>query len=146
MTHYIDFRAHRSWPIFWKHALRGPCEFREVLGEDGPRRMPHYLVPFQCEYAFFLSDFLSWKEIISTTIKKKKEIIDQTDLEELWEHGLDLWVLWCAGLCLVAQSCPTLCDPMDCSPSGSSVLGDSPGKNAGVGCHALLQEIFPTQG
>ena len=24
---------------------------------------------------------------------------------------------------LVAQSCPTLCDPMDCSPPGSSVLG-----------------------
>ena len=25
--------------------------------------------------------------------------------------------------CLVAQSCPTLCDPMDCSPSGSSDRG-----------------------
>ena len=24
------------------------------------------------------------------------------------------------GLFLVTQSCPTLCDPMDCSPSGSS--------------------------
>ena len=24
---------------------------------------------------------------------------------------------------LVSQSCPTLCDPMDCSPPGSSVLG-----------------------
>ena len=24
-------------------------------------------------------------------------------------------------LCMPAQSCPTLCDPMDCSPSGSSV-------------------------
>ena len=49
-------------------------------------------------------------------------------------------------LCLVTQSCPTLCNPMDCSPSGSSVHGDSPGKNTGVGCHALLQGIFPTQG
>ena len=49
-------------------------------------------------------------------------------------------------LCLVAQSCPTLCDPMDYSPAGSSVYGDSPGKNTGVGCHALLQGIFPTQG
>ena len=35
---------------------------------------------------------------------------------------------------------------MDCSPPGSSVYGDSPGKNTGVGCHALLQGIFPTQG
>ena len=47
---------------------------------------------------------------------------------------------------LVAQSCPTLCDAVDCSPPGSSVHGDSPGKNTGVGCHALLQGIFPTQG
>ena len=26
------------------------------------------------------------------------------------------------------QSCPTLCDPIDCSPPVSSVFGDSPGK------------------
>ena len=44
------------------------------------------------------------------------------------------------------QSCPTLCDPMDCSPLGSSVHGDSLGKNTSVGCHVLLQGIFPTQG
>ena len=44
------------------------------------------------------------------------------------------------------QLCPTLCDPMDCSPPGSSVRGDSPGRNAGVVCHALLQGTFPTQG
>ena len=35
---------------------------------------------------------------------------------------------------------------MDCSPPGSCVHGDAPGKNTGVGCHALLQGIFPTQG
>ena len=49
-------------------------------------------------------------------------------------------------LCLVPWLCPNLCDPMDCSPPGSSVHGDSSGKNTGVGCHALLQGIFPTQG
>ena len=51
-----------------------------------------------------------------------------------------------AVLCSVAQSCQALCDPMDYSPPGSSVHGNSPGKNTGVGCHALLQGIFPTQG
>ena len=35
---------------------------------------------------------------------------------------------------------------MDCSLSGASVHGDSPGKNTGVSSHALLQEIFLTQG
>ena len=49
-------------------------------------------------------------------------------------------------LCLVAQSCPTLFNPMGCSPPGSSVHGDSPGKNTRGGCHALLQGIFLTQG
>ena len=44
------------------------------------------------------------------------------------------------------QLCLTLCNPMGCSPPGSSVHGDSPGKNTAVGCHALLQGIFPTQG
>ena len=52
--------------------------------------------------------------------------------------------LWCV-LCLVDQSCVTLCHLIDYSPPGSSVL-DSPGKNTGVGCHALLQGIFSTQG
>ena len=36
-----------------------------------------------------------------------------------------------------AQLCPTLCDYMDCG---------LPGKNTEVGCHFLLQQIFPTQG
>ena len=40
----------------------------------------------------------------------------------------------------------SLCDSMDSSLPGSSVPGDSPGKNTGVGCHTLLQGIFPTQG
>ena len=45
---------------------------------------------------------------------------------------------------LAFQSFLTLCGPMECSPPCSSVLGDSPGKNIGVGCHALLQGIFLT--
>ena len=50
------------------------------------------------------------------------------------------------GMCLVTQSCLTFCDPMYFGPPGSSIHGDSPGNNTGVGCHALLQRIFPTQG
>ena len=44
-----------------------------------------------------------------------------------------------------AQLHPTL-RPQDCSPPGSPVHGDSPGKKTGVGCHALLQGISPPQG
>ena len=50
------------------------------------------------------------------------------------------WVNY-SVLCLVAQSCPTLFDTIDCSLPGSSVHGDSP-----VGCHFFLQGTFPAQG
>ena len=42
---------------------------------------------------------------------------------------------------LVAQSCLTLCDPVDCS----LCPGNSPDKKTGVGSHSFLQGIFPTQ-
>ena len=48
-----------------------------------------------------------------------------------------------AALRLVTQSRLTLCDPIDCSPPGSSVHGDSPDKDTGVGCHSLLQGSNP---
>ena len=44
--------------------------------------------------------------------------------------------------CLIVSPC----NPLDCSPARSSVLGDYPGKNTGVGCHFLLQGIFPNPG
>ena len=48
---------------------------------------------------------------------------------------------------LVTQLCPTLGDPMNCSPQGSPVHGASQArKNTGVGCYSLLQGIFLTQG
>ena len=53
------------------------------------------------------------------------------------------WIKRWYAVCSVAQLCLTLCDLMDCSPPD---YGDSIGKNTGVGCHALFQGIFPTQG
>ena len=44
----------------------------------------------------------------------------------------------------VAQSCPTLWDPMDQILQAST--WNSPGQNTGVCSHSLLQVIFPTQG
>ena len=51
---------------------------------------------------------------------------------KLWRQGKDQWVMgkegisrqWvCACVCSVTQSCPILCNPVDCSPPGSSVHG-----------------------
>ena len=57
--------------------------------------------------------------------------------EKLQQHLLHV-----CGSGLVTKRCWILFNPMDCSLPGSS----SPGKNTGVGCHALLQGIFLTQG
>ena len=51
--------------------------------------------------------------------------------------------------CVCAKSlqyCLTLCDPMDYSHLQAPLSRGSPGKSIGVGCHALLQGIFLTQG
>ena len=66
----------------------------------------------------------------------------QCPLTEEWIRKMCI----CVVRCLVAQSCPTLCNPMDYSPPGSSVHWDSSGKDTGVCCHALLQGNFPSQG
>ena len=65
-------------------------------------------------------------------------------------HPLRLFPIWLTNLSWssldwerglmkseITQLCPTVCDPVDCS---------LPGKSTGVGCHFLLQGIFPTQG
>ena len=47
---------------------------------------------------------------------------------------------------LSAQLCPTLCDPMDCSPPGSSVHEILQARILEWVTIFLLQGIFPTQG
>ena len=78
--------------------------------------------------------------------KKNRE---QNILHYLWRQQLtceySLQVMK-EMLCLVAQSSLTPCNAMDCNLPGSSVRGDSPGKNTGGHCYALLQGIVPTQG
>ena len=45
-------------------------------------------------------------------------------------------------MCMCAQSCPILCDLMDCS----SIHGSSKAKNTRMACHFLLWKIVPIQG
>ena len=41
--------------------------------------------------------------------------------------------------------CPTLCDPHGLLSTRLLCPWNSPGRNTGVGCHFILQRIFPTQ-
>ena len=55
------------------------------------------------------------------------------------------WSIDCSA-CLDAQLCLTLFDPLYHSPPGSSIHGDSPGKNTGVGCHFSPPGDLPNPG
>ena len=46
---------------------------------------------------------------------------------------------------LVTKSCLRLLRPHELQPAKLLYPWDFPGKNTGVGCHVLLQGIFPTQ-
>ena len=71
-----------------------------------------------------------------------------TKVTNLRRRMLLLLSLLCHFYSLDMLSCSVVSDsfdPMDCSLPGAFVNGDSPGKSTGVGCHVLLQGIFPTQ-
>ena len=62
-----------------------------------------------------------WTQCFSAVIQ------DQSLVRELRSHRLcglaNIYIYIYAMLCWVAQSCPTLCNPMDSSPPGCSVHG-----------------------
>ena len=61
-------------------------------------------------------------------------------------HVACVCVYVCVCVCACAQWCLTLCNPMSCSPPGSSVHGIFQARILDWICHFLLQGIFPTQG
>ena len=89
------------------------------------------LVPLSFLMYFLTEVYLIYNVVLVSSVRQSDSVIH---------------ILVSAAATKSLQSCPTHCDPMDCSPPGSSVHEDSPGKNTGVGCHDLLQGIFQTQG
>ena len=124
-----------AWDIcvFWKSSLL-VTSFANIL-----------LQSIDCFFVLFKSWLLASSKSPGVTISYQTEItVFLVTYSQKW-HPLNITV-YIGCMHLVAQLCLPLCDPIDCSPSGFSALGDSPGKNSGVGYHALLQGIFPTQG
>ena len=61
-------------------------------------------------------------------------------------HVKSVFSLLCCPVGLVTKSCLTLCNPVACDPTRLLCHGVFSGKSTRVGCHFLLQGIFPTQG
>ena len=78
---------------------------------------------------FWVSGISSLLTVICADLKKSTTRCFSSKDEFIWNQ--------CGYVCAKSlQSCPTPCDPMDCSLGGSPV--HSPGKNTGVGCHFPL--------
>ena len=80
-------------------------------------------------------------EKLNSKNRNKPQRNNQIEILELKNHNLDVEIY--GGL--VAKPCRTL-RQYGLQPTGLLCPGDSPGKNTGVGCHFLLQGIFPIQG
>ena len=60
----------------------------------------------------------------------------------VWFFNPQVFIRVCV---LLTESCPPLCNPMDCSPARLLCPWNSPGKDTGVGSDTFLQGSFPTQ-
>ena len=96
----------------------------------------------------------SWGSIIDVSIERNKSIhLELPFRRDDLPRGLYIsrngfgYDVYIGPSVLDAQSFLTLCNPMDHMepPARLRCPWDSPGKNTGVGCHALLQGIFQTQ-
>ena len=81
-----------------------------------------------------------WKEHSNFWIllSNEREALITKKIDEYWDKTKK----WSESE--VIQLCPTLCNPIDCSLQAAPSW-DFPGKSTGVGCHFLLQGIFPAQ-
>ena len=87
-------------------------------------------------------------EVLATAIRRKRKRIQiRKEVKlSLFADDMTLYMKRKESESEVAQSCPTLCNPVDCSPNRLLHPWDSPGKSTGVVFHFLLQGIFLTQG
>ena len=126
-----EFIFLRSLSMLFTSLMRDGCRVKFGF----PRVEKRFLAQFSFE------DHLASK---SEAAKGRTGLRPETGKGNVLRHEwFSLFLGYEVSECALAQLCPTLCNPMDCSLPGSSVHRDSPGKNT---CHFLLQGIFLTQG
>ena len=108
------------------------------------------LAPSQCGWLWF--SYLRWGLDVTCSANPPASFIAENGHHQVYllhvhAHKVAALPHSCfQPRCSVRRSVVWLCNPLDCSLPGSSVRGDSPSKNTAVGCPALLQGIFQTQG
>ena len=113
--------------------------FSNTIREMQVKTMRYHHIPIRMAKIQNTDDIKCWQGSLLIGMQKGTSTLeDSLVLSYKTKHTLTT--------CVCAQSCPTLCHLMDCSPPGSSVHWDFSGKNIGMGCHFILPGIFPTQG
>ena len=144
LTGYTVHRVTKSLMQLSVHAqgrtriLRAnPLVQTQCFGILQPKYALQYILPGFYFYKYFMTSFLSLDYFLASddpqTRSRSPVYLLQSKNVLLSRQG-------------ESESCSVVSDslrPTACSPPGSSVHGDSPGKNTGVGCPALLQGIFP---
>ena len=117
---------------------------RPSVSQNYQKRVKCYYFSTEASLPLYYQWAPYFPELPTVTLQKKKKskhfISEMTTVYE----NLPLSTLFMSVLCLVAQSCPAPCGPMDCSLPGSSV--EFSREEYWSGYHALLQGIFLTQG
>ena len=111
------------------------------LNDRAPPSTCLYLAQFWLHCQLLLSGLLYWKAALAAAFPALTEtrLIRPSSRAQAFIH------YYSRGCVLVAQSYLTLCDPMGCSPPGSSFHGILQTRILGWAVTFLLQGIFRTQ-
>ena len=116
---------HTPFP-FWNQSVV-PCTVLTVASWPAYRFLKRQFRCSRIPISFRIFHSLLWSTIFHGIVKEKQRNAYPFESE-------------------VAQSCPTLCNPWTVACTRLLHPWDFPGKNTRVGCHFLLQGVFPTQG
>ena len=140
----------RQWFLLPQSSSYWNCQ-HQWLNESflPPWNISHLVFRLQTPLVFFPSNFS-----FSVSIDASSSTLSLGMGGTQGSSGLFLYLgIWASfmislSLCcaVLTRSCLTLCNSLECSLAGCSFHKDSLSKNTGVGCHFLLQEIFPSQG
>ena len=128
-----------------RSVLRWSRDRLSCVGRHGMWWMKPCFLPRKCRPPYCTLCFFHWKPWYDITMEIGQHLWSKIHHSvEIHTTSWKLDLHWgknhCLCTCVPIQSCPTLCDAMDCSPPGSCPW-DSPGRSSGVGCHFLLQGI-----
>ena len=141
LHHFISINLH---PQAWNNPLskrgwgRGDGEKRIVIGNTEGRKQRGFGDWWAVKFDASLGKEAGWRRRQSGRAWRP---VSAGSIEQPAPGG----AMRCCAVLSRSLSL-TCCDPMDCSPPGSSVHGDSPGENTGGDCHALLQGDLPNPG